>query len=294
MEPKTIRNWIITFISTVSAGIVLFIEWERVEKVFFPNDQIFSPQFLILLIIITNTAVFLLMYNRLYKERNDHQKTRVQVENYKKLLYDSEKERLTDVVTGIPNEQKFKEDIQSFSDEVSQIILIDIDDFSKINKRHGFLKGDELIRGIAQKLYFGMRRDEEIYKRQYSIPNSFAKRVYRKYTGGDEFIFLVKGPQYEAVGFLTRVQKQLKDFSKEAEKIINGEFEINFHGAIAPLYPTDNYEQAFRRVQECFILASEEKDDMRVYWYEREEDKYAEDDFRGKIYARAIESFKVN
>lgn len=59
-------------------------------------------------------------------------------------------------MTGIPNEQKFKEDIQSFSDEISQIILIDIDGFSSKNKRYGFLKGDELIRGIAQKLYFGM------------------------------------------------------------------------------------------------------------------------------------------
>lgn len=98
MEPKTIRNWIITFISTVSAGIVLFIEWERVEKVFFPNGQILTPQFLILLIIITNVTVFLLMYNRLYKEKNSHQRTKIQVENYKKLLYDSEKERLTDVV----------------------------------------------------------------------------------------------------------------------------------------------------------------------------------------------------
>jgi GGDEF domain-containing protein len=293
LEPKTLRNWIITFISTVSAGIVLFIEWERVEKVFFPDGQILTPQFLILLMVITNLIVFLLMYNRYFKEKSDHQKTKVQLENYKKLLYDSEKERLTDVVTGIPNEQKFKIDIQGFSDEVSQIILIDIDNFSSINKKHGFLKGDELIRGIAQKLYFGMRRDEEIYKRQYSIPNSFVKRVYRKYTGGDEFIFLVKGPQFEAVGFLTRVQKQLQDYSKEVEKIINEEFEINFHGAIAPLYPTDNYEQAFRRVQECFILASEEKDNMRVYWHEREEKNYPETDFRGKIYARAIESFKI-
>ncbi len=260
---------------------------------FFPNGQILTHQFLILLIVVTNLIVFLLMYNKIFKEKTNHTKTKVQLENFKQLLYDSEKERLTDVVTGIPNEQKFKIDIESFSDEVSQIIFIDIDNFGSINKKYGFLKGDEMIRGIAQKLYFGMRRDEEIYKRQYSIPNSFVKRIYRKYTGGDEFIFLVKGPQYEAVGFLTRVQKQLRDFSKEAEKIIDEKFEINFHGAIAPLYPTDTYEQAFRRVQECFILASEEKDNMRVYWHEREEKNYPETDFRGKIYSRAIENFKI-
>ena len=115
----------------------------------------------------------------------------------------------------------FKADVARITEsiqqgEIYQIILIDVDNFGSINKEFGYFKGDELIRAIARELYYSMRRNETIYKNKFiSNDEPLTENVYRKYNGGDEFIIIIKGVQDEAVGFLTRLHRQLKNFSEK-------------------------------------------------------------------------------
>lgn len=213
------------------------------------------------------------MNEELKKEIEDNRKNRLLLENSKRLIYDINIERHTDVITGIPNQTMFREDVKRITEsiqqgEIYQIILIDIDNFGSINKDYGYFKGDELIRAIARELYESMRRNESIYKNKF-IPNEepLNENVYRKYNGGDEFIIILKGIQDEAVGFLTRLHRQLKNFSEKTSGIIPQKFNIDFHAGIAPLYANDEAELALARVEECFRIAKRVDSPLRVKWF---------------------------
>lgn len=206
-------------------------------------------------------------------EKEDNRKNKLLLENSKRLIYDINIERHTDVITGIPNQTMFKLDVARITEsiqqgEIYQIILIDIDNFGSINQKYGYFKGDELIRAIARELYYSMRRNESIYKNKFiSNDEPLNDQIYRKYNGGDEFIIIIKGVQDEAVGFLTRLHRQLKNFSEKTTEILPQKFDINFHAGIAPLYASDEPQFALERVEECFRIAKRKDSDLRVKWF---------------------------
>ena len=83
---------------------------------------------------------------------------RANSEQFRRQLDISERKRMTDVITGVPNGSRLTADLNKFFADLpvgtkANIVLIDIKDFRKINREHGFLKGDETIRKIAQKIY---------------------------------------------------------------------------------------------------------------------------------------------
>jgi diguanylate cyclase (GGDEF)-like protein len=213
------------------------------------------------------------LIEKLKYEEEDNRKNKLLLENSKRLIYDINIERHTDVITGIPNQAMFKEDVERITEsirqgELYQIILIDIDNFGSINKEYGYFKGDELIRSIARELYYSMRRNETIYKNKFiSNEEPLTDNVYRKYNGGDEFIIIIKGVQDEAVGFLTRLHRQLKNFSEKTTEIIPKKFEIEFHAGIAPLFANDKADLALARVEECFRIAKRKESPLRVKWF---------------------------
>ncbi len=61
---------------------------------------------------------------------------------------------------------------------------------------------------------------------------------------------------------------ELSDLTVE---ILGERFDLSFHGAIAPLYQGDSYEQALSRVEKVFIGAVEHRMDMKLAWIEDEE-----------------------
>ena len=289
MEPKKLISTIGILITTITAVILFIIEFERVGGFFFPKTDGISIPLYIISVLGFGLLIFYITYRFYFKEKSNHNHTKTELKNTKQLLLDSERLRLMDFVTGIPNEQKFQLDLEKRPNELYHLILIDLDNFGAINKHQGFQKGDKIIRTIAQELFTKMRRDEEIYKRDYKLEESFIKRIYRKYTGGDEFVFLIKGDQYEAVGFITRIQKQLKELSNDLN--VDFDYEINFHAAIVSLFPNDTYAQAIDKLQRAFVQAAEEKDNLRVFWDKNIEEEY-KDKF-GFIYENARKEFTV-
>ena len=294
MDPKKLIERILIILSIITAFYSIVIDKDDLSEKLFPNGQLLNVHSVSALLIITNFITFYIVYVLYFREKNKHNMTKKELDRAEYIIADNRKREVIDVYTGIPNERKFKLDIKNIENTLHQLILIDLDNFRKINKKYGHDIGDKIMKLIAQSLYKSMRRDEEIYKKEQELQDSFVKRIYRKYNKGDEFIFLIKGNQYEAVGFINRVKKDFTKFSIQAEQIVGEKIELNFHAAISPIHPNEEFDIYYRRLHECFVLAAEEKNNKRIYWYADEHQKYEDNDFRQRIYKEAEDLFKID
>ncbi|WP_375181989.1 diguanylate cyclase domain-containing protein [Chryseobacterium sp.] len=293
MEPKKLIANIIIGLTLITAFYSIVKDKDDLWDKLFPNGQILNVYSVSTLIIVTNFITFYVVYVYYYKENEKHKMTQKELDRAEFLLADKKQKEVIDVYTGIPNEKKFKMDIENLGNTLYQLILIDLDNFGNINKKYGHDKGDRIMKLIAQSLYKSMRRDEEIYKREQKLQDSFVKRIYRKYNKGDEFIFLIKGEQFEAVGFINRVKKEFIKFSEQTAEILGEKINLNFHAAISPIHPNENFEIYYRRLHECFVLAAEEKNNKRIYWYLDEHRKFNDNDFRRRLYSEAEKLFRI-
>lgn len=89
-----------------------------------------------------------------------------------------------DFLTGIPNRSKFMEDLEKVIEEKipCTIMMIDIDEFKKINDTYGHTAGDEALKEVAARL--------KALQSQILTPYRFA---------GDEFIIIIKSKQHKIV-----------------------------------------------------------------------------------------------
>lgn len=291
MEPKKLIATIGIATTSVIAVILFIADIEKVNKLFFPEKKHISYALFFFVLLGSVLITFYVMYVLYYRERSRYKKERAERENLQILLTDSKKLSFIDDVTGISNEKKFFDDLSKRSKELFHLIFLDLDGFGRINKKHGFQRGDQIIREISQSIYLKMRRDETLYKRTAKVKTGFTSRVYRKYTGGDELIFLIKGKQYDAVGFITRLKDQLDNLSKNS-MIIRGDYKIGFHAAIVPLEPEDSNDDAMDNMNKLFKHAIEELESMRVYW-DKETEIEERNEGYGFIYDKARKVFKV-
>ena len=85
----------------------------------------------------------------------------------------------------------------------------------------------------------------------------------------------------------------LTKLSPETTKILKEEFKISFHGAIAPVYHKDDYEDAVARLEQCYLQTKKPDSTRRVYWWKDEEKSFPLKDFRAAIYKNAINAFTI-
>jgi GGDEF domain-containing protein len=144
------------------------------------------------------------------------------------------------------------------------ILLIDIRGFKEINRTFGFEKADRLLRVIAQDLHKSMQRREDIYKKRPATDFSSGvvdPSVYRKYAGGDEFLFLINGNLSAALGYINRQRKQFETLSKLTSDILGKHRDLSFQCGIARIFWPDaesaqvRLNSALDNVSECYIKA---------------------------------------
>lgn len=88
-------------ISTVIFGTIS--QWKDFYELFVPNGQLLNWRLCAFLLVFTILTVWYIMNFFWQKEYNQHEITKMDRDNLKDALKISENERLTDVITGIPN-----------------------------------------------------------------------------------------------------------------------------------------------------------------------------------------------
>lgn len=246
-----------------------------------------------------------------------------------------ESDLLQDYVTGIPNQHQFKKDFLKVKNEVSRVniknlyhlIFIDINNFGEINESLGYEVGDRIIKYFAISISESMRRNEHIYKMPYNVPdenynllrvlalkflsqdkekdkfedNFLWRRAYRKYSGGDEFLILTSGLECDAVGFLNRLERRVRN---EMNPYIKSEiiksasdWSLSFSGAVVRVNHIDTEESILERLHDAMRTVRQSGSRMRVCWESNKSSTRIEtDNDSGKrekdIYAEAEELFR--
>ena len=265
------------------------------------NSSFQIGYFTFILLVVLPMVISTYFWNwALYKELAQHKNTTQLLEATEGARREFDRLRFTDVVTRIPNQLQWVQDLLSLHDEVNvhnefQVILIDLDGFKSINDRFGFEKGDEVIAIFAQILLESMRRNEKIYKRPFEDIVDTQKlwtRIYRKYSGGDEFIFLIRGDEEEALGFLIRVHRlTVRRIKSKIEEITREGLSFDFHGAVCPIFPKDTAQTALLRLEQCYRKATMDGFKRRVYWYSVRSSKNITDARQRKTYEDAEREF---
>lgn len=220
-------------------------------------------------------------------------------------LKKSERLRMTDVITGIPNQEQFFIDLPKFAedspyDSPFHLTFIDLLSFGEVNKKYGYPTGDRIIEYFAQSVYKTMRRDETIYKMPFDEQYQGAElwqRAYRKYTGGDEFLFLIRGSEADAIGFLVRLQNRIRSELTphiQSELLNDTDWSLSFSAAVIPVYQNDTKENVLQRAHEGMRAARQPGSSCRVFWTCKTAPHDMKDGWQRKAYESALELFGNN
>jgi diguanylate cyclase (GGDEF)-like protein len=289
---------IIGLVIIVTALIGTIAKWKEFSDLFVPDGRFLNWRFVFLILLISVLFVWFIMNYFWQQEYNRHEITKKDRDNLRDELKISENERLTDVITGIPNSRSLEKDIDKFyaasrPSKKMQFIFIDLKDFRKVNSKFGFNKTNDLLRTMAQTIYKRMRRNEDMYK--YSISDRGEKEsFYRVYPGGDEFVFIIEGDQADAIGFSNRLVGQFQDISKKTPQILGENLNLSFHCAIVAMDPRDSFNDIFRKAEDCYRIAKEGSADFTICWHPNTLEAVLSKDPKKKAdYERARSIFEV-
>jgi GGDEF domain-containing protein len=292
---------IVGLVIIVTAIIGTIAKWKEFYDLFAPNGILLNWRFVFVILVLTVLIVWFIMNYYWQMEYNQHEITKKDRDNFKDALKISENERLTDVITGIPNSRSLEKDIDEFFSVVKpnrkmQFIFIDLKDFRKVNSKFGFNKTNDLLRAIAQTIYKRMRRNEDMYK--YSIGNTSKndekEGFYRVYPGGDEFVFIIEGDQADAIGFTNRLVGQFEELSRKTAQILGENLDLSFHCAIVEMDARDSFSDIFKKAEDCYRIAKEGTSRFTLCWHPNTiEQVLAKDSKKKSDYKRARELFQV-
>ncbi|MEO5595288.1 MAG: GGDEF domain-containing protein [Chitinophagaceae bacterium] len=264
---------IIGFLVLVTAVIGIIIKWKEFYDFFVPDGVVLNWRFALLVIFIAIFVVWFIMNHFWKKEYDEHEITKKDRDNLKDALKISENERLTDVITGIPNSRSLEKDIEEYfslnrPNKKMQFIFIDLKDFRKVNGKFGFNKTNDLLRAIAQTIYKRMRRNEDMYKYASGDKSKSEKEsFYRVYPGGDEFVFIIEGDQSDALGFSNRLVSQFEQLSQKTQGILGQQVKLSFHCAIVEMDARDSFKDIFKKAEDCYRIAKEGVSDFTICWH---------------------------
>lgn len=304
-RPISVFKIIASVVAFLAALVTLLALWdpftplfnEMVAHSFTINSMLFVGAILLALL-----SSFFFFNSKLYFARAKVQNLELQISTMSSVIEKSERLRMTDVITGIPNQEQFFIDLRKVASAVSydspfHLIFIDLVAFGDINKKYGYATGDKIIEYFAQSVYETMRRNESVYKMPFDEQpegSELWQRAYRKHTGGDEFLFMIGGSEVDAIGFLVRLQRRIMTeltHHIQSEIIGSTDWSLSFSAAVIPIYPNDTKEDVFQRAHEGMRVARQTGSSCRVFWASKTNPNDLEDGWQKKIYEDASQMF---
>lgn len=168
------RPWVllISLISSLAWTAVLFYTTDFTH----PSIAIWNE--------VAALTIFVLVGMSLATVRRERDRLRDANQKIQQLLEREEKTARTDVLTGLPNSREFLERLEpelarsARDGRPMAVMYIDLDNFKRVNDRHGHTAGDDLLRKIADSLRVTLRSSD--------VPARL---------GGDEFAVLLWQPE---------------------------------------------------------------------------------------------------
>ena len=201
-----------------------------------------------------------------------------------------------DPITGAPNSNALRRDLQRQQPGARCLILLDLRNFGEINKKFNHWKGDEYLRNFTQMVTATSRRNEYLFKRRpFKYDDSKPVhadtddvKAFRKNSGGDEFYILLEGSIAEGLGYLNRLKRRANDFEEMARRILRAEHTFDFQAGLVAIAPNESFDSVAERVSQCLGLAMAPENPLSVYWIDEEMPKL----LPGSIEASNVETAK--
>lgn len=205
-----------------------------------------------------------------------------------------------DPITGIPNSNALKQEIEKGDHTTRCLILLDLQNFGEINKKYNHWVGDEYLRKFSEMVTVSGRRNEFLFKKRPlneekenddgRIRREDDVKAFRRNSGGDEFFILLEGTIVDGLGYLNRLQKRAHDFEQMSIETIGSRHPFGFHAGLVSIAHSESFELVSKRVSECLGLAIEKDTPHRIYWIKTEEPQRLTD-FQKKIVEDAKKLF---
>jgi diguanylate cyclase (GGDEF)-like protein len=286
---------IITAISTIASSD--FFSQTR-QAIFQDHIIIWVVTFVILLAPLGIWAYVLNL--RLFNTQNDMYKIRQEKITTEMRLEEQRVKSRYDIITKIPNKTVWKEDIPKYTEKINHlnhyhIIMADLLNFRMVNDNFGHFIADIVIETVAQDFYGTVRRSESVYR-------GGSVDVYRGYDKGDEFLFVVEGEEWDALGLLNRIcsrstlicekiRRKVQASDPRSEHAIT--YELKFRAGVVPLDSSDDASWAFRKASQSLLKARtyEKELGVRLYWSSEVTVDKINETWKRRIYENAIHNF---
>lgn len=173
------------------------------------------------------------------------------IDSAKKRELEQEMAAMRDPLTNVFNRRSFEQEVNSFmlgeKDAFGAMLLVDMDDFKKINDTYGHLKGDEVLQKLTDVLMSTFRRKDVIGR-----------------LGGDEFVVFVKGVKKREV-----LDRRMEQFYEALQMLEDCSITCSAGIAIAE-QEGFSYQETLRQADEA-LYHSKQSGKNRYCYYEKEE-----------------------
>ncbi len=176
----------------------------------------------------------------------------------KELTGKAETDLLTGVLNKLATESKIKEYIASNPSAHGVLILIDVDNFKKINDKMGHAFGDEVLRNLGLRL-------KTLYR-----ATDIVGRI-----GGDEFIVFLK--DISDMSIIEREARKLEVFFRDFEVGEYTKYSVNASLG-ATIFPMDgqNFETLYKNADSALYYVKQNGKNKLVFY--KEDEKFPEED----------------
>ncbi len=178
----------------------------------------------------------------------------------KELTGKAETDLLTGVLNKLATESKIKEYISANPDGQGTLILIDVDNFKKINDKMGHAFGDEVLRNLGLRL-------KTLYR-----ATDIVGRI-----GGDEFVVFLK--DISDMEIVEREARKLEIFFRDFEVGEYTKYSVNASLG-ATIYPVDgrSFEELYKNADDALYYVKQNGKNKLVFY--KQDEKFPVDDIK--------------
>ncbi|MBU1003115.1 MAG: GGDEF domain-containing protein [Proteobacteria bacterium] len=165
---------------------------------------------------------------------------------------ETDQRAMTDSLTGLPNIRLFQNDLVQYvqradqQDSLLSFVLLDVDDFKRINHVHGPILGDEVLKALGRAIRVAIRESDRAYR-----------------YGGEEFCLLLPGStSSEGAAICERIRDSLKDLNFATEN--ENQVKITVSAGIAKYASAEGPDSLLFRTSKAMYRAKADGKDCVV------------------------------